>query len=109
MFAYFIAATADAMESLSEISTTETEKPQRGNQCLLKLMSAPVFHQSLTLRGVDRCYHISCVSSDRAWVSDKENNLILIGTKDGILHHQIKSLEYGLHTVKGKNGVDLCR
>eukprot|EP00105_Crassostrea_gigas_P004634 XP_011417905.1 PREDICTED: uncharacterized protein LOC105321336 [Crassostrea gigas] len=92
----------DVMESLSAIQITERGNRRVGNQCLLKLMSAPVFQQSLTLRGVDRCYHISCVSSDRAWVSDKENNLILISTKDDILHHQIKSLEYGLHTVNSK-------
>uniref|UniRef100_A0A8W8P1A2 Uncharacterized protein n=1 Tax=Magallana gigas TaxID=29159 RepID=A0A8W8P1A2_MAGGI len=61
-------ATADVMESLSEIPTTGTEKPQQGNQCLLKLMSPPELLPSLTLTGVDCCIHISCVTSDLVWV-----------------------------------------
>uniref|UniRef100_K1QI68 Tripartite motif-containing protein 3 n=1 Tax=Magallana gigas TaxID=29159 RepID=K1QI68_MAGGI len=37
------------MKSLSEITTPGTEKPQQGNQCLLKLMSPPELLHSLTL------------------------------------------------------------
>uniref|UniRef100_K1QSC7 Tripartite motif-containing protein 2 n=1 Tax=Magallana gigas TaxID=29159 RepID=K1QSC7_MAGGI len=89
------------MESLSEISTPGTEKPQQGNQCLLKLMSPPELLHSLTVTGVDCCLHISCVTSDRVWVSDK-NNLILTDTTGVPLHRvgdSCSDLYGGLHTV----------
>nr|XP_034322686.1 uncharacterized protein LOC109618161 [Crassostrea gigas] len=101
-------ATADVMESLSEIPTTGTEKPQQGNQCLLKLMSPPELLPSLTLTGVDRCYHISCVTSDRVWVSDNRNNLMLTDTTGVPLHRVEDSwsgdiLTGGLHTVNSES------
>uniref|UniRef100_K1Q1E5 Tripartite motif-containing protein 3 n=1 Tax=Magallana gigas TaxID=29159 RepID=K1Q1E5_MAGGI len=100
-------ATADVMESLSEIPTTGTEKPQQGNQCLLKLMSPPELLPSLTLTGVDRCYHISCVTSDRVWVSDR-NKLMLTDTTGVPLHRVEDSCSYlygdrGLHTVNSES------
>ncbi|XP_052683131.1 uncharacterized protein LOC128163541 [Crassostrea angulata] len=97
------------MESLSGIPTPGTEKPQQGNQCLLKLVSGPEFHQSFTVTGVDCCLHISCVTSDRVWVSDDENNLILTDTTGVTLHRVEDSCSEvlshddifgnGLHTV----------
>lgn len=66
------------MESLSVIHITQRESRRVGIQCL-KLMSAPEFHQSLTLKGVYGCDHISFVTSDRVWVSNG-NNLILANT-----------------------------
>eukprot|EP00105_Crassostrea_gigas_P013743 XP_011430158.2 PREDICTED: uncharacterized protein LOC105330250 [Crassostrea gigas] len=99
-------ATADVMESLSEIPTPGTEKPQQGNQCLLKLMSSPKLLPSLTLTGVDRCYHISCVTSDRVWVSDDRNNLMLTDTT-GVPLHRVgdspRDLYGGLHTVNNEH------
>eukprot|EP00105_Crassostrea_gigas_P036562 XP_019920710.1 PREDICTED: uncharacterized protein LOC105323061 [Crassostrea gigas] len=99
-------ATADVMESLSEIPTTGTEKPQQGNQCLLKLMSPPELLPSLTLTGVDRCYHISCVTSDRVWVSDNRNNLMLTDTTGVPLHRvedSCSDYDIGLHTVNSES------
>ncbi|XP_065930813.1 uncharacterized protein [Magallana gigas] len=88
------------MESLSEIPTTGAEKPQQGNQCLLKLMSPPELLPSLTVTGVGRCYHISCVTSDRIWVSDHRNNFILTDTTGVPLHRVEDSCSgFGLHTV----------
>nr|XP_034319872.1 uncharacterized protein LOC109620628 [Crassostrea gigas]XP_034319873.1 uncharacterized protein LOC109620628 [Crassostrea gigas]XP_034319874.1 uncharacterized protein LOC109620628 [Crassostrea gigas]XP_034319875.1 uncharacterized protein LOC109620628 [Crassostrea gigas]XP_034319876.1 uncharacterized protein LOC109620628 [Crassostrea gigas]XP_034319877.1 uncharacterized protein LOC109620628 [Crassostrea gigas]XP_034319878.1 uncharacterized protein LOC109620628 [Crassostrea gigas]XP_03431987 len=98
-------ATADVMESLSEIPTTGTEKPQQGNQCLLKLMSPPELLPSLTVTDVDRCYHISCVTSDRVCVSDGENKLMLTDTT-GVPLHRVQdscSYLYGLHTVNSES------
>ncbi|XP_052693964.1 uncharacterized protein LOC128172218 [Crassostrea angulata] len=98
-------ATADVMESLSEIPTTGTEKPQQGNQCLLKLMSHPKLLPSLTVTGVDRCHHISCVTLDRVWVSD-EDNLMLIDTKGVPLHRvedSCSDYNKGLHTVNSES------
>uniref|UniRef100_K1QNS7 Tripartite motif-containing protein 2 n=1 Tax=Magallana gigas TaxID=29159 RepID=K1QNS7_MAGGI len=101
-------ATADVMESLSEIPTTGTEKPQQGNQCLLKLMSPPELLPSLTVTGVDGCCHISCVTSDRVWVSDDEDNLMLIDTTGVPLHRVGDSCSdlyegNGLHTVNSES------
>nr|XP_034310540.1 uncharacterized protein LOC117684056 [Crassostrea gigas]XP_034310541.1 uncharacterized protein LOC117684056 [Crassostrea gigas]XP_034310543.1 uncharacterized protein LOC117684056 [Crassostrea gigas]XP_034310544.1 uncharacterized protein LOC117684056 [Crassostrea gigas]XP_034310545.1 uncharacterized protein LOC117684056 [Crassostrea gigas] len=92
------------MESLSGMPTPGTEKPQQRNQCLLKLMSVPEFHQSLTVTDVDRCYHISCVTSDRVWVSDTENNLMLTDTT-GVPLHRVEDSQgaLGLHTVNSES------
>eukprot|EP00105_Crassostrea_gigas_P041414 XP_019925562.1 PREDICTED: uncharacterized protein LOC109619606 [Crassostrea gigas] len=98
-------ATADVMESLSEIPTTGTEKPQQGNQCLLKLMSPPELLPSLTVTGVNRCCHISCVTSDRVWVSDDGNKLMLTDTT-GVPLHRVEdscSYLYGSHTVNSES------
>uniref|UniRef100_K1QAS3 Tripartite motif-containing protein 3 n=1 Tax=Magallana gigas TaxID=29159 RepID=K1QAS3_MAGGI len=91
------------MESLSGIPTPGTEKPQQGNQCLLKLTSGAEFHQSLTVTGVDGCDHISCVTSDRVWVSNG-HNLILTDTTGVPLHRVEDSCSgYGLHTVNSES------
>nr|XP_034308462.1 uncharacterized protein LOC117683415 isoform X2 [Crassostrea gigas] len=93
------------MESLSEIPTPGTEKPLQGNQCLLKLMSPPKILHSLTATGVDGCYHISCVTPDRVWVSDR-NNIMLTDTT-GVHLHRVKDsysdLYGGLHTVNSES------
>lgn len=88
------------LESLSGISTTGTRKSQQENGCLLKLMSAPECHQSLTLTCVDRCSHISFVTTSRVWVSDRQN---LILTNTCVPLHRVEDLcsglYGGLHTV----------
>ena len=94
------------MESLSAIQITERGNRRVGNQCLLKLTSGAELHQSLTLTGVDRCYHISCVTSDRVWVSDHWNNLMLTDTTGVPLHRveDSRSYLYGrLHTVNSES------
>eukprot|EP00105_Crassostrea_gigas_P035373 XP_019919521.1 PREDICTED: uncharacterized protein LOC105319963 [Crassostrea gigas] len=92
-------STSDVMEPLSDIPTTETEKPQKGNKYLLKLMSGAKNHQSLTVTGVRCSYHISCVTSDQVWVSDR-NNLILTNTTGVHLQHVKDSCNaIGLCTV----------
>nr|XP_034309427.1 uncharacterized protein LOC109618689 [Crassostrea gigas] len=93
------------MESLSGIPTPGTEKPQQGNQCLLKLTSGAELHQYLTVKSVDGCYHISCVTPDRVWVSDR-NNLILTDTTGVPLHRvedSYSDLYGGLHTVNSES------
>ncbi|XP_065931744.1 uncharacterized protein [Magallana gigas] len=103
-----LTATADVMESLSEIPTTGTEKPQQGNQCLLKLMSPPELLHSLTVTDVDGCCHISCVPSDRVWVSGDRNKLMLTDTTGVPLHRVEDSCSdlyayRGLHTVNSES------
>eukprot|EP00105_Crassostrea_gigas_P036918 XP_019921066.1 PREDICTED: uncharacterized protein LOC105324216 [Crassostrea gigas] len=98
----------DVMEALSAIQITERGTRRVGNQCLLKLTSGAEFHQSLTVTGVERCYHISCVTSDRVWVSDDRNNLMLTDTTGVPLHRVEDScrgdiLGNGLHTVNSES------
>ncbi|XP_065937610.1 uncharacterized protein [Magallana gigas] len=96
----------DVMESLSAIQITERGNRRVGNQCLLKLTSGAEFHQSLTLTGVDRCLHISCVTSDRVWVSDDKDNLMLTDTTGVPLHRVEDSWSgffRGLHTVNSES------
>ncbi|XP_065932382.1 uncharacterized protein [Magallana gigas] len=93
----------DVMESLSAIQITERGNRRIGNQCLRKLTSGAELHQSLTVPGVDGCDHISCVTSDRVWVSDL-NNLMLTDTT-GVPLHRVKDSwsGYGLHTVNSES------
>ncbi|XP_065937853.1 uncharacterized protein [Magallana gigas] len=94
----------DVMESLSAIQITERGNRRVGNQCLLKLTSGAELHQSLTLTRVDCCYHISCVTSDRVWVSDNKNNLMLTDTTGVPLHRVEDSLSgVGPHTVNSES------
>ncbi|XP_065932342.1 uncharacterized protein [Magallana gigas] len=93
----------DVMESLSAIQITERGNRRVGNQCLLKLTSGAELHQSLTLTGVGGCRHISCVTSDRVWVSHW-NNLMLTDTTGVPLHRVEVSLSgVGLHTVNSES------
>ncbi|XP_052693110.1 uncharacterized protein LOC128171369 [Crassostrea angulata] len=93
----------DVMESLSAIQITERGNRRVGNQCLLKLTSGAELHQSLTVTGVDGCFHISCVTSDRVWVTGY-NNLMLTDTT-GVPLHRVKDscCGNGLHTVNSES------
>uniref|UniRef100_K1PLM2 Tripartite motif-containing protein 3 n=1 Tax=Magallana gigas TaxID=29159 RepID=K1PLM2_MAGGI len=94
----------DVMESLSAIQITERGNRRVGNQCLLKLTSVPELHQSLTLTGVGCCYHISCVTSDRVWVRDIDNNIMLTDTTGVPLHRVEDSCSgFGSHTVNSES------
>ncbi|XP_061195205.1 uncharacterized protein LOC133203440 [Saccostrea echinata] len=63
-----------------------------------------VLQKSVTVKGVRECRHISRVSSDRVWISDAYNNLILTNTAGDKLHHLTGiSTLYGVHTVN-RNG-----
>lgn len=75
-----------AMESLSEFQITERGNRCIENDCLLKLMSTPELLYFLILKIIDGCYHISCVTSDRVWISDNRNSLILTNSAVDILH-----------------------
>lgn len=77
----------DVMKLLNEFKITERRGREVKNESLLKLMPGPELHQSLTLPGVDSCYHISRVTSDRVWVSDEGKNLILTNTDGEHLYH----------------------
>ncbi|XP_062605396.1 uncharacterized protein LOC134267188 [Saccostrea cucullata] len=87
--------------SLVEISITEIGKRKVRRRRLLK-MSTDLSKESLRLTSVRFVDHISCVTSNRMWVSD-DNNLILADLRGDTLCHltNIDSgiFSYGLHTV----------
>ncbi|XP_078321589.1 uncharacterized protein LOC111104488 isoform X2 [Crassostrea virginica] len=77
--------------------------PRRaGVEDLLTLLSSPVVQKSLSVTGVGYCYHISCVTPDRVWVSDYKN-LILTNTATG---KQLHSVEDQLDLVAGRHTVN---
>ncbi|XP_078311435.1 uncharacterized protein LOC111100403 isoform X3 [Crassostrea virginica] len=87
---------------MKEIRLVPSGIPRRaGVEDLLTLLSSPVVQKSLSVTGVKCCYHISCVTPDRVWVSDV-NNLILTDTATGKQLHSVEhSLDSGdgIHTV----------
>ncbi|XP_022311745.1 uncharacterized protein LOC111116982 isoform X2 [Crassostrea virginica] len=98
--------TGDMIELLSEIKITGSGKQrQAGNELLPTLMSSPVLQKSLSVTGVEFCYHISSVTSDRVWVSDW-NNVSLIDTAAGNTIYRLtdySELESGNHTVNSES------
>ncbi|XP_062612809.1 uncharacterized protein LOC134274552 [Saccostrea cucullata] len=72
----------DVTDLLGEIQIIQRGKRQVRMEGLLKQMSTPVLHRSNTVPG-EILYHISCVTPDRAWISDGKN-LILINTEGDI-------------------------
>ncbi|XP_056003833.1 uncharacterized protein LOC130046518 isoform X1 [Ostrea edulis] len=89
------------LRGIPEIQMT-TGKRQVGIDECVKLMSTPVLHTSVCVTGVSHVLHISRVMSDRVWVSDDYNNLILTDTTGDTIHRvtDITTPLYGgLHTV----------
>nr|XP_022340949.1 uncharacterized protein LOC111135301 [Crassostrea virginica] len=87
------------MKGMRLAKTGKRQAP--GTELLLTLMSSPVLQKSLSVTGVSECFHISCVTPDRVWVSDN-NNIILTDTATGKQLHSVEdSLYYGTgkHTV----------
>ncbi|XP_078311363.1 uncharacterized protein LOC111133287 [Crassostrea virginica] len=66
------------MKGMRLVETGKRQAP--GTELLLTLMSSPVLQKTLSVTGVKECDHISRVTPDRVWVSDR-NNLILTDTK----------------------------
>nr|XP_022290322.1 uncharacterized protein LOC111101960 [Crassostrea virginica] len=65
---------------MKEIQLVPSGIPRQAEvEDLLTLLSSPVLQKSLSVTGVERCLHISCVTPDRVWVSDG-NHLILTDT-----------------------------
>lgn len=102
-------ATVDLMESLSEIPTTETEKPEQESGCLLKLISPPKLLHSLSVTIDNGCRHIA-VTSDRIWVSYDYCNTLILTNKTGVILNRIENvinnnllLGNGSHTVNSEN------
>ncbi|XP_078311661.1 uncharacterized protein LOC111135302 isoform X3 [Crassostrea virginica] len=88
------------MKGMRLVKTGKRMAP--GTELLLTLMSSPVLQKSLSVTGVNNCYHISCVTPDRVWVSD-EGNLILTDTATG---KRLHSVEHSLISSRGKHTVN---
>ncbi|XP_062618281.1 uncharacterized protein LOC134279882 [Saccostrea cucullata] len=59
-----------------------------------------VYQKSVTVSGVSRGDHISHLTSDRVWISDRQGNLILTNTKGEVLDHVTdRGSDVGGHTV----------
>lgn len=80
---------------------TDIKFKENGKRCVLRLMSAPEAH-SVSLAGLDCCYNISCVTSDRVWVNDFKNLILANRTGDTLYQRRFLrgyGLTYGLHTL----------
>ncbi|XP_062598460.1 uncharacterized protein LOC134259877 [Saccostrea cucullata] len=89
----------DLIKLLSELQITDTDKRQVKTVSLLKMISTLVLHKSVTVKGINRVNHISFVTSDRVWVSE-DNDLILVNTEGDTLHHLTDvNCKWGGHTV----------
>lgn len=93
----------DVGESLRVIEIVDRGKQRIKIERLLKLMPVPKLHQSLKVKGVDGVHHISCMTSDRAWVSDDKTHLTLTKTTSDTLHY-LKDLCVGDNSIS--NGLD---
>uniref|UniRef100_K1PGT2 Brain tumor protein n=1 Tax=Magallana gigas TaxID=29159 RepID=K1PGT2_MAGGI len=96
--------TKDVLESLIDIKMRDGEKRHFKNERLLKLMTGVELHQSLSVKDARHCDHISCVTSDRVWISYRDH-LMLINTKGDTLYSLNKLSNYsdGFHTVNKEN------
>lgn len=92
---------------LGHIKISDIEKQRcTATERMLTLTAALEFQRSFTVTGVRACYHISQVTSDQAWISDK-NSLILVKMTDEKTHHR-RNFEHnvlgnGFHTVNNEN------
>ncbi|XP_062613493.1 uncharacterized protein LOC134275237 [Saccostrea cucullata] len=63
-------------------------------------MYRAVLRKSVTMPVISRGRHISCVTSDRVWISDSDGHLILTNTTANKLYHLIDIASgAGVHTV----------
>lgn len=91
---YYIHATFACVPS-------ETEHPQERKEILKKMEPPKKLSISPKVTGIVCCHHISCVTPDRAWVSERKH-LILTNKAGETLHHLedlCREFHSGLHTV----------
>ncbi|XP_062591226.1 uncharacterized protein LOC134252738 [Saccostrea cucullata] len=101
------------VEFLSEIQIIERGQRQVRKEDLLELMSSPVLQRKIELKTKGTVIHISCLNSDRFWISNMLNNyntdMILTNTEGEALHRLICKISTdrwnsmdGAHTVNNK-------
>lgn len=94
----------ETLKSLFEVQITEKGKRRLGNDRLLKMMSNPELHHSLTLTNDKYCGHISFVSSDLFWISSR-TDLVLKNTSGDtkLLVQDVFHESTGVHTVNNNS------
>lgn len=100
---YFIVK--DVIKLLGVIQIEEGEIRHIQNDRLLKMVSPPELHQSITVPNIYSCDHISSIASDRYWINYKEN-LILISPEQNNASHKTylcSGFSGGIHTVNREN------
>lgn len=78
----------EVMKSLCEIEILGSEKRSVGNNRLFKQMSGIDLRKTIIVSDCEGCYHVSCVTPERVWVSDAKDNLVLINIEGEKLHHR---------------------
>ena len=86
----------------NEITHTERGKRHVRMRDLLRLMAVPELQKSSTFKTFTSCEHISCVTREKIWISER-NKLFLIDITTGSILHTINDIVdgwwWGLHTV----------
>lgn len=104
--------TDEMIEFKNKLQSTEPKTQEPKNECLLKMSFPPEVLHSLKVSGVDKCDHISFVTSGQILVSDIKN-LVLTNTNGDKLY-RLKNLHartdvlrtvYGVHTVNSKGEI----
>lgn len=95
----------DVIDFLSLVQSKERGIRKVKNERLLKLMpDDPELHETMTVTCVLNCRHISFVTSDQFWISDKKCNLTLTNKMDDILCELTDVCSgVGFHTVNDEN------
>lgn len=98
----------EVMKSLCEIKILGSEKRSVGNNRLFKQMSGIDLRKTIIVDDCEGCYHISCVTPERAWVSDAKDNLILTNIEGEKLHHRKDVFGgifsgHGFHTINSNS------
>lgn len=102
--------THDVIKILSEIEIRKKGKRRIVNEFLLKLTSIPLLTASNSVQhmktcivpDVEHCYHISCLSPNRVWVSDGKHLILADTTTGGTIFRVCNPLGYfnvGLHAL----------
>nr|XP_022298609.1 uncharacterized protein LOC111107623 [Crassostrea virginica] len=92
----------DLGKVLSKIKITAKGKRHARNELLLTMMPSTVFQKFLKVKGVKCTCHISCVTKDRVWTGDYDNNIILTNTATGDILYSVQNALRsfsGIHTV----------
>lgn len=94
----------------NSIQVRNIEQRLIGNDNLFKLSLNPEVRQSFSVRSVDSCHHISCVTSDRAWISNGKciNMINTNGDNLNVLHDfchvsDTDAFTGGVHTLNSEN------
>lgn len=92
---------------MGEIQVKETENSNAENDQQREMMPSLVLHNILTVKEINRCNHISCVTPDKIWLSDDKNNLILKNTSGDTLHRRKDIYSGHLYSGDGLHTVNI--